>query len=227
MLETDVVSDRIKLGISSCLLGENVRYDGGHKLDRFLRDSLGQFVDWVPVCPEVECGLSIPREAMRLVGTLDEPRLVTRKSGIDHTARMLAWARKRVKQLEKDGLCGFVFKSRSPSSGMRGVKIYNEGGMPVRTGSGLFAREFMARFPVLPVEDEGRLNDMGLRENFIERVFVYHRWQKLVGQGLSPKGLVDFQTRHKYLVMAHSVEHLRRLGKIVAGVKGRENKTYG
>jgi len=170
------MTQRIKLGISSCLLGENVRYDGGHKLDRFLRDTLGQFVDWVPVCPEVECGLPVPREAMRLVGTVEEPRLVTRKTGMDHTRRMATWARRRVKELEGEGLCGFVFKARSPSSGMRGVKIYSEEGMPGRTGSGLFAREFMSHFPLLPVEDEGRMNDMGLRENFIERVFIYHRW---------------------------------------------------
>jgi len=217
----DVMSGRIRLGISSCLLGENVRYDGGHKLDRFLRDSLGQFVDWIPVCPEVECGLPVTREAMRLVGSPDKPRLVTRQTGVDHTERMLTWARKRVKELEREALCGFVFKARSPSSGMRGVKIHSKSGMPSRTGSGLFAHEFMSRFPMLPVEDEDRMHDMGLRENFIERVFVYHRWQNAVRKGLSAKGLVDFHTRHKYLIMAHSVEHLRLLGKIVAGIKDR------
>src|SRR5512143_1734368 len=105
----------IKLGISSCLLGENVRYDGGHKLDHYLRDTLGQFVEWVPVCPEVECGLPVPREAMRLVGDPDAPRLVTRKTGIDHTERMTKWAGRKLAQLERQNLCGFVFKARSPS----------------------------------------------------------------------------------------------------------------
>jgi uncharacterized protein YbgA (DUF1722 family)/uncharacterized protein YbbK (DUF523 family) len=211
--------NKITLGISSCLLGNKVRYDGGHKLDHFLVDTLGQYVDWVPVCPEAACGLPIPREAMHLVGDPEDPRLVTIKTGIDHTARMKRWANARTAELEQEALCGFVFKSRSPSSGMRGVKIYNETGVPYATGSGIFARAFMQRFPLLPVEDEGRLHDPGLRENFIERVFVYQRWREYTKEDGSLGGLVAFHTDHKYLIMAHSQKHYTVLGKMVAGAK--------
>ncbi len=206
-----------KVGISRCLLGENVRYDGGHKLDHFLRDVLGRYVDFVPVCPEVECGLSVPREAMRLVGEPEAPRLVTIKSGQDITPRLSAWADERVARLAGAGLCGFVFKYGSPSSGMSRVKVYPEaGGAPVLKGRGLFAARLMDSQPLLPVEDEGRLNDPALRENFIERIFVMHRWRQLVAQGFSLGRLVEFHTRHKLLVMAHSVVHYRSLGKLVA-----------
>lgn len=207
------------VGISSCLLGENVRYDGQHKLDHFLRDTLGPFVRWVPVCPEVEMGLPVPRESMRLVGTPDAPRLMTRKSGVDHTEGMLRWAGKRVGELAGEDLCGFVFKSRSPSSGMKSVKVYRPDGVPAGTSAGLFAGAFMDRFPLLPVEDDGRLHDPGLRENFIERVFVYRRWLEFMAAGGTLKGLVDFHARHKYLIMSHSPSHLSRLGRIVAGAK--------
>jgi len=211
--------NKITLGISSCLLGNNVRYDGGHKLDHFLADTLGQYVDWVPVCPEVECGLPVPREAMRLVGDPGDPRLVTLRTRVDHTTRMKRWAKKRTAELEEAELCGFVFKSRSPSSGMRGVKIYTEAGMPNSTGSGIFAHAFMKQFPLLPVEDEGRMHDPGLRENFIERIFVYRRWQVYIKEGGSLGGLVAFHSDHKYLIMAHSQKHYSSLGKMVAGAK--------
>jgi len=211
--------NKIKLGISSCLLGNKVRYDGGHKLDHFLTDTLGRYVEWVPVCPEVECGLPIPREAMRLVGDPEHPRLITIRTKVDLSVRMATWAKKKVSELEKQDLCGFVFKSRSPSSGMRGVKIYTEAGMPNATGSGLFASEFMNKFPLLPVEDEGRLHDPGLRENFIERIFVYRRWQEYVREDGSLGGLVSFHTRHKLLIMSHSLKHYAELGKLVAGAK--------
>lgn len=211
------------VGISRCLLGENVRYDGGHKLDRFLRDGLGRFVDYAPVCPEAECGLGIPREAMRLVGEPASPRLVTIKTGVDLTERMRAFSAAKVEELAALPLCGFVFKSGSPSSGMERVKVYPpEGGTPVLKGVGLFAAEFLRRFPGLPVEEEGRLNDPGLRENFIERLFVMHRWRELEAQGLTPGRLVDFHTRHKLLVMAHSPRHYTALGRLVAQARGRD-----
>jgi uncharacterized protein YbgA (DUF1722 family)/uncharacterized protein YbbK (DUF523 family) len=210
---------KIPLGISSCLLGENVRYDGGHKLDHYLRDTLGQFVKWVPVCPEVESGLPVPREAMHLVGEPDAPRLVTRFTGIDHTERMQQWAKKKLSGLENLSLCGFVFKARSPSSGMERVKVYSKSGTSFKTGSGLFAKAFMDRFPLLPVEDEGRLQDPGIRENFIERVFAYHRWQEFLDQGGSTRDLVAFHTAHKYLVMSHSGKHLKELGVLVSNPK--------
>jgi len=206
-----------KIGISRCLLGENVRYDGGHKLDRFLRDVLGRHVEFVPVCPEVECGLSVPREAMRLVGDADSPRLVTVKTKEDITPRMTAWAQGQVAELGQSDLCGFVFKYGSPTSGMSRVKVYPEaGGAPALKGRGLFAARLMDALPLLPVEDEGRLNNPALRENFIERVFVMHRWLQSMRQGFSLKRLVDFHTRHKLLVMAHSVVHYRSLGRLVA-----------
>jgi uncharacterized protein YbgA (DUF1722 family)/uncharacterized protein YbbK (DUF523 family) len=213
----EVLDGLPRIGVSRCLLGEPVRYDGGHKLDHFLTDVLGPHVAFVPVCPEVECGLGVPREAMRLVGEPENPRLVTVKTGQDHTARMNAWAEGKVAELAGAELCGFVFKYGSPSSGMSRVKVYPEtGGAPVLKGRGLFAARLMEALPLLPVEDEGRLNDPALRENFIERVFVMHRWRRLVGQGFSLGALVDFHTRHKLLVMAHSVEHYRSLGRLVA-----------
>jgi len=157
-------TEKIRLGISTCLLGEKVRYDGGHKLDRWLRDVLGSYVEYVPVCPEAECGLGTPREAMRLVGDPQRPRLVTITTGIDHTERMETYSRRRVRELEAENLDGYVFKSKSPSSGMERVKVYDANNVPAKVGRGVFARIFMEHFPLLPVEDEGRLNDPRLRE---------------------------------------------------------------
>jgi uncharacterized protein YbgA (DUF1722 family)/uncharacterized protein YbbK (DUF523 family) len=208
--------ERIRLGISACLLGQPVRFDGGHKHDRFLTDTLGAWVEWIPVCPEVEAGFGVPRESMRLVGDPAAPRLVTTRTGSDLTARMTAWAARRVAELERERLCGFVFKSDSPSSGMERVRVYNDTGMPAKTGVGLFARAFMARFPLLPVEEEGRLHDPGLRENFIEAVFALRRWRDSIDRGRSRGNLVAFHTAHKLLIMSHSVEHYRKMGRLVA-----------
>jgi uncharacterized protein YbgA (DUF1722 family)/uncharacterized protein YbbK (DUF523 family) len=211
---------KIKLGISSCLLGEKVRFDGGHKLDHFITETLGKFVEFVPVCPEVECGLGIPREAMHLVAAAEGPRLVTVRTQVDYTELMLAWARKRVVELEQKDLCGFIFKSDSPSSGMERVKIYSGKGGSAKTGVGMFAREFMQHFPLLPVEEEGRLYDPGLRENFLERLFSLKRWRDTLALGPKPGHLVDFHTRHKLLIMSHSPKHYELLGKLVAQIKG-------
>ncbi len=212
--------EKIRLGISSCLLGEKVRYDGGHKLDRWLRDELGRWVDYIPVCPEAECGLGIPREAMRLVGDPAAPRLVTITTGLDHTDRMQAYARRRVRELEAEELCGFIFKSGSPSSGMERIKVYDRNDVPFKVGTGIFARIFMDHFPLLPVEDEGRLHDPRLRENFIERVFVMKRWRDLERAGLTRRALVDFHAGQKLLVMSHNQAALRRLGRLIAELKG-------
>ena len=210
---------KVRLGISTCLLGENVRYDGGHKRDRFIIETLGQFVEFVPVCPEVECGLPIPRESMHLAGDPESPRLVTTRTRIDHTERMVNWARKRVRELEKENLCGFVFKSNSPSSGMERVKIYDEHGRVQKIGVGMFARAFMDHFPLLPVEEDGRLHDIRLRENFIERIFALKRWRELLDSNQRRGKLVAFHTQHKLLIMSHSQKHSRILGKLVAEAK--------
>jgi uncharacterized protein YbgA (DUF1722 family)/uncharacterized protein YbbK (DUF523 family) len=210
---------KIKLGISSCLLGEKVRFDGGHKWDRFITETLGKFMEFVPVCPEVECGLGIPREAMHLVSSPGGPRLVTIRTQMDYTERLRAWALNRVVELEREDLCGFIFKSGSPSSGMERVKIYYGKGEPAKTGVGLFARAFMQHFPLLPVEDEGRLHDPALRENFLERLFTLKRWRETLALGAKRGLLVDFHTRHKLLIMSHSPKHYGLLGKLVAQIK--------
>src|SRR4030067_1784376 len=207
--------ERIKLGVSTCLLGESVRYDGGHKLDRFLTDTLGQYVEYVPVCPEVECGLPIPREAMHLEGNPDSPRLVTTRTKQDMTDRMVKWARKRVVELEKEDLCGFIFKSNSPSSGMERVRVYNEKGFPIKKGVGMFAKIFMEHFPLLPVEDEGRLHNPKLRESFIERIFTLKRWREVLRKKESRGGIVDFHTKHKLLILSHGTKYYHAMGKLV------------
>jgi uncharacterized protein YbgA (DUF1722 family)/uncharacterized protein YbbK (DUF523 family) len=218
--------DRPRVGISTCLLGENVRYDGGHKLDRFLRDTLGVFVEFVPVCPEVEAGFPTPREAFHLVGDFGRPRLITSRTNVDYTERMESWARERVRQLENENLCGFIFKSGSPSSGMERVKVKNEKGMPEKKGSGIFARIFMEHFPLLPVEDEGRLHDMNLRENFIERIFTLMRWKEMVGISPTMGKLVDFHTRHKMLILSHNQQMYREMGRLVAGGGKRPKEEF-
>jgi uncharacterized protein YbgA (DUF1722 family)/uncharacterized protein YbbK (DUF523 family) len=213
------VEERVRLGISSCLLGNAVRWNAGHKLDRFLTNTLGQFVDYVPVCPEVEAGFGVPRESMRLVGDPENPRLITFKSKTDQTDQMQRWARKRVKELEKEDLHGFIFKCDSPSSGMIRVKVYTEKGMPVKKGVGMFAREFMAHFPLIPAEDDGRLHDAKIRENFIERIFSLRRWRETITKGKRMGNLVDFHTRNKLLILSHSPKHYREMGRLVAGGK--------
>ena len=210
---------KIRLGISACLLGEKVRYDGGHKLDRYLTDTLGRYVEYVPVCPEVEAGFGVPREAMHLEGDPNAPRLVTRRTKRDLTEPMLEWAKKRVLELEAQDLCGFIFKSRSPSSGMERIPVFNDKGMPVKKGVGLFARTFMDHFPLLPVEDEGRLHDPKLRENFIECVFVFKRWRECLSRGKRRRGLIDFQTKHKLLILSHSPKHYQMMGRLVGQAK--------
>lgn len=214
------MEDKLRLGISSCLLGHPVRYDGQHKLDRFLRDTLGRYVDWVPVCPEVGCGLPVPREAMHLEQGPEGLRLVTNRTRRDVTDLQKAWIARTLPELETRDLHGFVFKSKSPSSGLRDAKRHSAAGMPAGKGPGLFAGAFLQHFPLLPVEDEGRLQDVGLRENFIERVFTFQRWRRCE-EDCSPAALVAFHARHKLLVMSHSVTAARALGKLVAGAGPR------
>ncbi len=209
---------KIRIGISSCLLGNRVRYDGQHKKDPFLTDVLGQWCEFVPVCPEVECGLSIPREAMRLVGSREKPRLVTWKSGVDHTERMETWCREKCESLASEDLAAFIFKTKSPSSGLGRVKVYNgKGDVIHRDGQGIFARIFTETFPDLPVEDEGRLNDPGIRENFVETLFVLQRWREALAEGTAG-AVVEFHSRHKYTFMARNQKILRQMGPVMSNL---------
>jgi uncharacterized protein YbgA (DUF1722 family)/uncharacterized protein YbbK (DUF523 family) len=212
-------ADPIRIGISSCLLGQEVRFDGGHKRDRFLTDTFGQFVEWVPVCPEVEAGFGTPRESMRLVNDDGRLRLVTVKTGVDLTGTMERYSRLRVEQLAGEQLCGYVLKKDSPSCGMERVKVYDANTVPVRSGRGLFAAALCARHPLLPVEDEGRLSDPRLRDNFIERVFAFRRLRGFFASRWTVGGLVRFHTAQKLTLMAHSPRAYQSLGQFVARAK--------
>ena len=209
----------IRVGISACLLGESVRFDGGHKRDPFLTDTFGSFVEWVTVCPEVECGLGTPRESMRLVRVEDEVRLLTVRTGVDLTGRMTAYTRRRVAELDAEHLSGYVLKKDSPSCGMERVKIYGTRGVPDKSGHGIFAASLMERFPALPVEEEGRLSDPRLRENFVERVFAYWRLRALFTGRWTVGALVAFHTAHKLILMAHSTVAYQKLGRLVAAAR--------
>ena len=218
--------DKIRLGVSECLLGERVRYDGQHKHDHFITDTLGRYFDYVGVCPEVECGLGVPRESMRLVGDPASPRLVTTRTGVDLTVRMQDWVARRVVELEKEDLGGYIFKSRSPSSGMENVKVYNDKGGFAGKAPGLFAKAFMEHFPTLPCEDEGRLNDPDLRENFIERVFTLWRFRQAVRASPTLGTLMTFHARNKLLIQSHHETLMREMGRELAGLKARETRAH-
>jgi len=205
-----------RIGISSCLLGNKVRHDGGHKHEPFITQTIGRHVEWVPVCPELEVGMGVPRETVRLVGSLSNPKMIAHKSGKDWTRKMQSYAEKRVRRLEEMGLSGYILKKNSPSCGMERVQIFGPKGVPNKKGRGLFAQTLMTKLPLLPVEEEGRLSNPGLRENFIERVFGYCRWQALVSDSRSTKRLLDFHSQEQLLLCAHSEAHMRRLGRIVA-----------
>jgi len=213
---TETLEPSLRLGISSCLIGEEVRWNGGHKRDAALLGLLSDYVEWFPLCPEVEIGFGTPRETIHLIGSVERPRLVGRRSGNDHTEAMQQWARERLEAIAGWNLHGFVLKRSSPSCGLFRVKVRNDKGMPEHTGRGIFAHELAKRFPLLPLEEEGRLIDLDLRENFIERAFVYKRWQRMLRDNSTPSGLVDFHTRHKLAVMAHSPKLYRALGQRVA-----------
>lgn len=214
----------IRLGVSSCLLGAQVRFDGQHKRDGFLVDQLGPFVEWVSVCPEVEVGMGIPRESVRLVrGAHGRSLMLGNRTGADWTGRMNALARARVKTLAAGELSGYILKSSSPSCGMERVKLFTSsqpGAAVERRGVGLFAAELAAQLPNLPVEDEGRLHDPHLRENFIERVFAYQRVRRLWRTRWSLATLIAFHTSHKMTLLAHSTDGYRALGRLVALAKG-------
>jgi len=213
----------IRVGISACLLGEEVRFDGGHKRDSFLTDTVGRFVEWVPVCPEVECGFGTPRESMRLARRGRTIRLITNKSGQDVTGQLDRYAVRRVEALDAARLSGYVLKKDSPSCGLERVKVYDAHNLPTRTGRGVFAARLIERFPHLPVEEEGRLSDPRLRDNFVERVFAYARLQQLFAPRWTLGALVAFHTAHQLILMAHSPRACRQLGVLVAGARKRKN----
>jgi len=213
---------RPRLGISACLLGQSVRYDGGHKRDPFCVELLGPHVDWVAVCPEVEVGMPVPREAIRLVGLGARPRLLAERSQTDWTEAMEGWARAKVEQLAALDLSGFVVKKGSPSCGLERVRVHGlRGGAPRRDGTGAFTRVLVERLPLLPVEEEGRLHDPLLRESFVERIFAYARWKALLAGGLDRGALVAFHTAHKLALLAHHPDAYRKLGRVVGSAKGR------
>ena len=213
--------DRPRLGISACLLGDQVRFDGGHKRDPFLAEILSPHVCWVRVCPEVEVGMGTPRETLRLErrdnGAI---RMVTTRTGIDHTDAMSAWARRRLSGLEREQLSGYILKTDSPSCGMERVKVFGASGIPQPDGRGIFAEALLRRFPNLPVEEEGRLSDPRLRENFIERVFAYQRLRGFFAGRWTVAGLVAFHTSHKMALLSHSTAGYRELGRLVASAAG-------
>jgi uncharacterized protein YbgA (DUF1722 family)/uncharacterized protein YbbK (DUF523 family) len=210
---------RIRIGVSACLLGDEVRYDGGHKRNTFLTDTLGPLVEWVKVCPEVESGMSTPREPIHLIAENGTIRLRTVKTGVDHTASMTTYADTRVAALAAEDMCGYILKKDSPSCGMTRVKVYGGDGPPSKSGVGIFARALLTRYPHLPVEEEGRLDDARLRENFIERVFAFRRLRDLFEARWFVGDLVRFHAAHKLVLLAHSTEAYTRLGRLVAGAK--------
>lgn len=211
---------RVRVGVSACLLGQEVRFNGGHKRDGFVTGVLAAFFDFVPLCPEVGIGMGIPRPPIRLVGDPERPRARgTDDATLDVTEKLEAYTRRRIPAL--GDISGYILKKDSPSCGMERVKVYiPKCGAPERKGVGIFARALMERMQLLPVEEEGRLNDPVLRENFLTRVYVYHRWQRLVEGGITPKKLIEFHTDHKYLVMAHSRAGHMRLGQMLSNLSG-------
>ena len=212
---------RIPVGISSCLLGQAVRYDGGHKLDRYVTEVLGRYFEYIAFCPEALAGLGIPRPPIRLAGDPVAPRAVrVDDDSVDVTDALSATARRVVPEMER--LRGYVFKRGSPSCGMERVKVYQAPGRSPRMGRGLFARAVMQAYPLLPCEEEGRLNDASVRESFVARVFACDRWRSLMADGFTPGRLVEFHTRHKLLLLSHSEVHYRAAGRLVADVGRRD-----
>jgi uncharacterized protein YbbK (DUF523 family)/uncharacterized protein YbgA (DUF1722 family) len=208
-----------RLGVSACLLGRKVRWDGQHRRDPFLVDVLGPFVEWVPVCPEQELGLGVPREPIRLVGSPAAPRLLAERSGKDHTEAMRRLAEGRVRELAALDLSGYVTKQDSPSCGLLGVRVHGaRGGPPRRAGVGAFAAVLLARLPMLPVEEEGRLQDPAIREGFVERIFAYARWKAAVGKGMRRGDLLAFHAAHELALRAHSPAAWRTLTAAVDGL---------
>ena len=214
------MNNKIKIGVSSCLIGEKVRWNGAHKQNHFVREVLAKYFEYVSVCPEMEVGMGVPRETVALYGNLEKSRMISKKTQADWTRRMKNYIKDLLKSLTRDDLCGYIFKSKSPSCGFGRIPVYSEfGSNKVRHGSGMFAAAFTKAFPIVPTEDEGRLNDPRIRENFIVKVFSFYRLQDLFKQKFSLGSLVKFHTQQKFLLLAHSRKHYDNLGQLVAKPK--------
>ena len=216
----------IRIGLSACLKGDEVRFNGGHSRQRYLTDTLGLFFEFVTVCPEVEVGMGVPRPTVRLVAGGDKIRVIDPKNEIDWTAAMEEHAVGRVSMVDDDELSGFILKSKSPTCGVWRVKVYQEGGMPTHDGRGVFTEELLRRYPRLPVEEEGRLNDPALRENFVERVFAYHRLRQVFKARWTVGSIVEFHTNEKLLLRAHHEVTYRELGRLVAKAKSMPRPAF-
>ncbi len=211
--------EKIKIGISACLLGQEVRFDGGHQRDNYITDVLGKYFTYIPLCPEVAIGLGVPRSSLRLINFSKDslnPQAIMPKKNTNHTAELQEFAKISAPKLTK--ISAYIFKKKSPSCGLERVKIYNPEGMPIGHGMGIYAKELITHLPLLPTEEEGRLYDPRLRENFIKRVYLYSEWQKLCEEGLNFHGLLNFHTRHKLLLIAHHYGNSKLLGKFIANL---------
>lgn len=214
----------LRIGVSSCLLGENVRYNGSHKRHAFVAEELPHVAQLIAICPEVAIGLGTPRAPIRLVGTTQEPRAVgIADSSLDVTDRLTEFGRRMGNELQD--IFGYIVKKDSPSCGMERVKLYNATGNPNGKTRGIYTNELIKTQPLLPVEEEGRLSNDALRESFLTRIAVYYRWRQLARQQISPAQLIDFHTRHKMLLLAHSEAHYRRIGKLLADLRGAQIHT--
>ena len=202
------------------MIGEKVRWNGDHKQDRYVREILSRYFEYIPVCPEVEVGMGVPRETVALYGDPEKPSMISKKTQTDWTKPMEKYIKSRINTLSADDLCGYIFKSKSPSCGMARVPLYSEfGSHKVKHGPGMFANAFINSFPLVPTEEEGRLNDPRIRENFIVRVFSFKRFNLLLNEKFSLGQWVKFHTQHKFLLLAHSRKHYDELGELVAHSK--------
>lgn len=207
---------KIQIGVSGCLLGQKIRFDGQHKYHWYINEVLGKHFEYLSVCPELEVGMGVPRKTVRLVGDLKNPEMIEPVSGTNWTKKMHEYGQKKLPKL--GDLSGFIFKKGSPSCGVFRTKVYQDNGIPLANGRGLFAEAFCKRWPLIPVEEEGRLNDAKLRENFIERVFGYHRLKILISSRFKRGDWVNFHGRSKFLILAHSRKHYNELGQLVANI---------
>ncbi|WP_455223034.1 YbgA family protein [Kaarinaea lacus] len=209
--------EKVFIGISSCLLGQKVRFDGNHKHQKFLTEQLAERFSYIPVCPEMAIGLGVPRTPIHLTGDETKQRAVNVKDqSIDVTQQLVAFGQEKARQL--NFISGYIFKKGSPSCGLFNVKVYKSPTSVLNSGVGLYAQQIINANPLLPVEEEGRLKDMQLRANFLQRVEVYHRWQQLLSSGLNKKSIIEFHTRHKFMVLAHCESTYRTLGRMISDI---------